>query len=124
MATITLEVSDELAHFLSQMGSRAPELLEDALAQSGLPLSVLNTPEAQAAWREAIDFLLSSPSRQQIIDFKLSDAIGERLEELLELNRDGALAPAERYEVESMLSINHLFTMLKARALQEVGDQG
>jgi len=51
---------------------------------------------------------------QEILDYKISDEGQERLETLLDTNREGTLTPPERDELEEFLQINHLFIMLKA----------
>ena len=41
--------------------------------------------------QEMTDFLATSPTLEQMIDFKISDAAQERLEDLLDKNREGEL---------------------------------
>lgn len=57
MATITLDISDELADQLAGMRDRLPELLALSLHQPALPA---------ALYRHVLDFLASNPTPEQI----------------------------------------------------------
>jgi len=113
MATITLEVPDELAQRLHGVGEGLPSLLRYALDLAGIPGSTI-VSEMSSPWNEVIVFLGSRPTMQEILDYKISDEGQERLETLLDTNREGTLTPPERDELEEFLQINHLFIMLKA----------
>jgi hypothetical protein len=69
---------------------------------------------------EVLTFLLSSPTPQQIIGFRASDAAQERLRYLLEANRQGTLTDAERAELDEASQMNHFVMLLKARAYQSI----
>jgi hypothetical protein len=65
---------------------------------------------------EVLDFLTSSPTPQQIIDFRASNEAQERMSFLLERNRKGDLSDAEKDEMEEISKLNHVMILLKARA--------
>ena len=65
---------------------------------------------------EVLDFLLTQPTPEQIIAFHASEAAQERMRYLLDANRAGSLTEAEAAELEEASQLNHLFTMLKAKA--------
>lgn len=67
---------------------------------------------------EVMDFLASMPTPQQIIDFKVSDAVNERLHHLLDNNRNRILNPEEQAELDEFLRMDHFLIMLKARTIQ------
>ena len=67
---------------------------------------------------EVLEFLLSSPTPQQIIAFHASDTAQARLRYLLDNNRNGTLTDDERAELEEASQINHFVTLLKAKAHQ------
>lgn len=67
---------------------------------------------------EVLTFLLSSPTPQQIIAFRASEAAQERLRDLLEANRQGTLSDAERAELDEASQMNHFVMRLKAKAHQ------
>lgn len=116
MITITLEVSDDLARRLRQAGDRLPQLLSQSLDMAGIPSTTTIPAPLSAAWLEAVDFLAATPTAQDIVDFKLSSVAQERLEDLLQQQREHTLTPHEQAELETYQQINHLFVILKARA--------
>jgi len=71
---------------------------------------------AYPAFKEMIDFLVNSPTPQQITAFKISPTAQDRLDELLDKNREEGLTGDESAEMDVYEQINHLFLLLKARA--------
>ena len=69
---------------------------------------------------ELTDFLISSPSAQQIIDFQASERLNLRLHDLLDKNKLDALSSEEENELDTFLKIGHLLTMLKAKVHQKL----
>jgi len=69
---------------------------------------------------EITDFLLSRPTLEEIIVFRLSPALEQRLHELLDKNRQGRLASDERDELHMALTVDHLMTILKAKARRKL----
>ena len=65
---------------------------------------------------EVLTFLLSSPTPQNIIDFRASDAAQARLRYLLDANRNGTLSAEERAELDEASHMNHFVMRLKAKA--------
>jgi hypothetical protein len=72
---------------------------------------------------EILDFLASTPTPQQIIAFKPSDTLQERLDDLLERNRQETLMPDEREELNEFLRMNHFMNMLVIRARQKLSEK-
>ncbi len=68
-------------------------------------------------YQEIIGFLTSSPTPEQLVAFKISEATQERLEDMLYKHREEALTPDERAELETYRQLNRLIIRLKARAL-------
>ncbi|MEW5987848.1 MAG: hypothetical protein AB1791_14535 [Chloroflexota bacterium] len=109
MVEVTVRVPETLAERLSSVGSRLPEILAHGLDKlSPLPNEV---------YRYILEFLVSRPSPQEVVNFGPTLAMQKRVSELLERNRSDNLTPAEASELDEYLRINHLVTMLKARAL-------
>ena len=71
---------------------------------------------AETLFDEITDFLLTRPTPQDIIDFKPSEMLNQRLHDLLDKNREAVLSPGEREELDRFLQIDRLFSMLKAKA--------
>jgi hypothetical protein len=65
---------------------------------------------------EITDFLASRPTPEEIIAYKPSEGLEHRALELLALNRDNRLSADERLELEDFRRIEHLMTILKAKA--------
>ena len=102
MSTITLNVSDNLAERLSRVGDRLPDLLSFALDMAGIPgAEEMTAARTSPAWMETIDFLASSPTHQEIIEFKLSPAAQAHLEVLLQGHHEGELTPQEQAELHT-----------------------
>jgi hypothetical protein len=70
--------------------------------------------------QEVLDFLVSSPSPEQIIAFHASEEAQNRLRLLLDANRNGTLTEREKAELEEMSRVDHFFTLIKSRALKLV----
>ena len=62
------------------------------------------------------DFLSSAPSLEEIAAYRLPDELQARAHELLDKNRDGTLSVEERAEMEEFRQIDHLLTLIKAKA--------
>lgn len=118
MTTITLEVPDDLAARISTLGDRLSDLLSDALEPhaSDKTANALKAAATHPAYREMMDFLASSPTPQQIVAFKISPAAQERLDELLEKNRESELMDEESVELDIFELIEHSMIRLKAQA--------
>lgn len=72
---------------------------------------------------EVIEFLSSSPTPQQILDFMVSDATQERIDYLLDKNRNERLNDAEHAEMNETLRMDHFMTLLKARIHKKLRQQ-
>lgn len=62
------------------------------------------------------DFLSSAPSLEEIAAYRLPDELQTRAHNLLEKNREGKLSAEERAEMEEFRQIDHLMTLVKAKA--------
>ncbi len=114
MATITLEVPDSLAEQLAEIGDRLPEVLANLLESERLGLSA-DVFVANSAWREIIEFLSARPDDRSVLEYKLSNAVQERIEDLLYLGNAGTQTAEERGELEGYIQAIQFFDLLKAR---------
>ena len=62
------------------------------------------------------DFLASAPSLEDMAAYRLPPDLQERAHHLLKKNRDGSLSDAEQAEMNEFRQIDHLLTLLKAKA--------
>ncbi len=68
------------------------------------------------ALEEVLEFLVSSPTPQQIVAFRPSIATQEHIRHLLDANQKRKLTTDEESELEEFDQIEHLMRMLKAKA--------
>jgi hypothetical protein len=112
MVQITIEVPESLAERLSAVRARLPEVLEHGLDQlSPLPNEV---------YRYILEFLVSNPSPEAVLNFGPTSQMQERASELLEKDRAGQLTPAESAELDEYVRIDNFISLLKARALRNL----
>lgn len=109
MFEMTIQVPEPLAEELVAKGDRLSEVLAYGLQQ--LP------PLPNEIYQYVLEFLVSQPSSVEVMRFGPTQAMQARVDELLEKNRAGVLTAADSKELDEYVRINHLITMLKARAL-------
>ena len=109
MATVTIEVPDELSELIEQAGERLPELLARSLKEPALPTHI---------YRYVLNFLASRPTPEQLVAFGPTDEMQERLKMLLERESSGELTQAEKAELEEYERLEHLMVLIKAGNLQ------
>ena len=116
MTTISIEVPDDLAAQLDP--NTLSLMLREMVARktTGLDPSDQDSRQSSPIYREITEFLSSSPATDQIIAFKISPTAQERLEDLLHKNREEALSPEERAELDTYLQLSEWISILKARA--------
>ncbi|MGI8503677.1 MAG: hypothetical protein ACR2LR_21480 [Hassallia sp.] len=69
---------------------------------------------------EIIDFIAGGTTPQSVIDFKLSNAAQERLEDLVYAHQTGELTPEEKKELDRFLTLEHIMRLAKARAYKYI----
>ena len=79
------------------------------------------TLDAHAVYDELLDLLADGADVQRMLAFRLSSLQQERLDILLEKNREGALTAEETAELDAFERFEHLVRLLKARVLQKQG---
>jgi hypothetical protein len=105
VAKITLEIPDELSEQLLQLGDRLPELLALSLQQPPLPARI---------YRYILDFLASKPTSEEILAFRPTSEMQQRLQTLVKRCKAGELTAMEQAELNEYERIEHLIIMLKA----------
>lgn len=73
-----------------------------------------------SAYDEFAEFIARPPSLQEIADFHLSDALENRIGELLTANRSRALTAEEQHELDEYVRVEHLMRMTKMRAIAKL----
>ena len=64
---------------------------------------------------EVIEFLARAPSREAMADFQLSLTARERLRTLLARNAAGSLIEVEARELDQMVLLDDILSLIKAR---------
>ena len=72
------------------------------------------------AYDEFVEFITSSPTLEQIADFRLSEAAEARIGELLDANRNRRLTDAEENELNEYLRLEHMVRKAKIRAYEKL----
>jgi hypothetical protein len=109
MATVTIDVPDELSELIAQAGDRLPELLARSLREPTLPAHV---------YRYVLDFLAGRPTPDQLASFGPSPEMSERVRSLLERESVGEITPVEKAELDEYERLEHLIILIKAGNLQ------
>ena len=125
MATITLQIPDELAQSLEPLQNRLPELLWQLLELTKKPTTMeqeitTHSGDIHTVYQEVLDFLIKSPIPQDIVNFKVSQQAQTRLQTLLDKNRESTLNPMEIAELDIYEQLEHLMILLKARAYSAI----
>src|SRR5205085_11854109 len=104
MATVTIEVPDELSELVARAGDRLPELLVQSLKEPTLPAHV---------YRYVLDFLATRPTPEQVAAFGPTPEMAGRLRLLLERESKGETMPAEKAELDEYERLEHLMVIIK-----------
>lgn len=107
MVQVTMQLPDQLAGRIMPVRRWMPAILEFSLAG-------LRTPASETA-AEIIDFLLSSPSAEEMMAYHSSERSQSRVRRLLALNEAGLLSEAEARELDELERIEHIMITLKAQ---------
>jgi hypothetical protein len=73
------------------------------------------SPAALNPVNEVVEFFARAPSREDIAAFHLSPAAHERLRALLARNTAGILSPEEQRELDQMVLLDDILSLLRAR---------
>ncbi|NEQ99319.1 MAG: hypothetical protein F6K30_21865 [Cyanothece sp. SIO2G6] len=124
MVELTLQISDELAERLKPLQNQLPQLLEQLIQVdngANLASQIGSVPDSGTlVYAEVLDFLLTRPTPQQIVDYKVSPQSQERLHVLLTRNREASLTVVETQELDTYEQLEHFMILLKARAAQQL----
>jgi hypothetical protein len=71
-------------------------------------------------FNEILDFLVTSPTSEEIVAFRPSNSLQQDLRDLLERNRNGMLTAEEQIELDDFSRMNHFMRMLKIRAQKKL----
>jgi hypothetical protein len=72
---------------------------------------------AETLLDEITDFLASIPTAAEVMAFKPSTELDQRLQDLLDRAGEGLLTDHEHKELDEFLRVSHLLKMLKGKVL-------
>ncbi len=75
---------------------------------------------ADNSFSEVYEFLVSSPSPEEILAFRPSPATQDRIRFLLQVNQERNLTPEEELELSEFDKIEHVVRMLKIYAKAKI----
>ena len=78
----------------------------------------MDTTSSHQIFEELIDVLAGSVDRNAILNFRIPPESQDRLNQLLERNRQGNLTPTELAELGTYEQFEHVVRLLKARLLK------
>lgn len=112
MKTITLDVPDHLIPLIDSIGNQLALVLEMGVSRFA--------PVSTRAYMEAVEFLTSSPTAEEVAGFQFSSDVEARISELLQKSSEGTLSSAEDVELERLSRLEEQLQLLKARALSGI----
>lgn len=74
-------------------------------------------------YEEFADFITSSPTLEEIANYRLSQASERYVSDLLEANRTRGLTPEESRAIDDFMRLEHLVRMAKIRAIAKLDQQ-
>ena len=74
------------------------------------------------AYEEVIEFIAAGTTPSGVVSFQPSEAVKERVADLIHRDKSIGLSPAEKSELDHYLQLEHLMGLAKARAHQHISD--
>lgn len=111
MSAVTLNVPDELAERLQLLADRLPRILD-----LGLRALTAEGPAEYAGSADVLELLARLPTPEEVLALRPSAGLSQRMSELVEKRRVGALSHDENVEWQGLTYLEHLVRVAKARA--------
>jgi len=73
------------------------------------------SPTVPSPVDEVVEFFADAPSREEIAAFRLSPTAHERIRTLLARHAAGALTPEEEREIDQMVLLDDILSLIRAR---------
>jgi hypothetical protein len=75
------------------------------------------------AYEEVVEFIAAGTSPQNVVAFRPSKTVKERVADLVHREKTASLSPDEKSELDHYLQLEHLMRLAKARARRYVADE-
>ena len=108
---ITLDIPEELVTQLQPFENQISEILALGL----MKLNARSESEFEGA-TEVLEFFSKLPSPEEVIAFRASEKLQNRIHELLDINRTNGLTADEQKEWQQYEYLEHLVRIAKAKA--------
>jgi len=109
MVQLLVQVPEKTAKRLSLIQDQLPDIL-DLVMDEGLTLSA-------RAYEEILEFLASDPTENEIVDFRLSRLVQDKVHEIQGRHNQGQATSFEQTELQRLLRVEHLMRAIKTKAL-------
>ena len=67
-------------------------------------------------YQDAVELMATGPKPEQIVSFKPSEKMKERVRALVFKEKEGQITEEEKIELDQILFFDHIIRMIKARA--------
>ena len=74
------------------------------------------------SYEEIIDFIAAGSTPEGVVAFHPSEALQQRVAELVDQSKQGSISAEDQAELEDYLQLEHIMIMAKARARQNLGN--
>ena len=74
------------------------------------------------AYEEIAEFIAAGTSPSEVISFRPSEAVKERVAELIHREKISGISPEEQSEIDHYLHLEYLMRLVKARARRHVSN--
>lgn len=81
----------------------------------------MSSVDNPSVYDDLLDILAEGADLQRLLAFRLPDEKQNRLEDLLEKNREGMLGSEDAAELDTFEQVEHVVRLLKAHLLQKQG---
>jgi hypothetical protein len=79
----------------------------------------MSTVDRPPIYDDLVELLAKSADADEVLSFQLSSEKQNRLDELLNKNREGALSPQDSAELDAFEQFEHVVRLLKARVREK-----
>ena len=81
----------------------------------------MSSIEHSSVYDDLLDILAEGATLERLLAFRLPDEKQNRLDDLLEKNREGLLTDQDAAELDTFEQVEHVVRLLKAHLLQKQG---
>ncbi len=72
------------------------------------------------AYDEMAHLMVSGMDPERLISYEIPEYLVERYQILVDMEKAGAISPAEKSELDSLLMINHVISLAKLMAMKKL----